>query len=903
MLLNNLAQMLSLDGRWKFSTGDSDSDQEIEVPGCWEAQGYPKTLEGPVRYRRTFQLPGSWSGYSLQLEFGAVSYASSISINGRQVGAHQGMWTPFSLDITAESRPGEINEIEVEVIKPGINPGARYPIRASLAGFLPDLATTFGGIWQPVLLRAMKTAIHNLQITGDYDRRVIIIQGGAQAFHHTLKGAEWDVQVYYQNRTVASFHTPCQEGLPLSASLPLSRVKFWSPDHPSLYTVQVSVYDQSGLLLAQVSRMIGFRRLAARGEQLLLNEKPLMVRGILAWGWEPDRIAPYYTLEQARHEMRKVRAMGFNCIKLCLFIPNPAYFQAADEEGILLWQEFPMWLPKVTPALRTQAPIEYTHIADFVSQHPSVAIYSLGCEMNRSVDLSFMSQLNNVVRKRAHDSLVCDNSGSGESYGGLDVDFADFTDYHPYYDIHYFEPLLDHWRRDWQPPRPWIFGEFCDSDTFRDLDEIIKNNGGEPPWWMTGDNPVTSWRPEAVALTAEDQLLVKAGLQDKKADLIRISHAQAALIRKFTLETLRRRKAIGGYIITGLRDTPISTSGIWDDLGRPKWPSAEFREVNDEDLLALDLDRRRTWQNGGDRPDRLDPYNFWAGSQARWHVILHAAQHSYPAGSQFNWRLTTPEGVVQAQGEQILDRQIPAGQPVRLGTITCTMPVSPRPMKLHLSIMLNQDGKRAVTNHWPIWVYPPPKFPPSGPALYDPSGYFHGLGDWAGQLPQVNSNDRSLSHQYLLTTVWNNALARHVKAGARVLLCQTGDGPLPVRRCPFWRESIKFFLPHPLWERFPHPGFTGMQFFGMASDLAFESSRLAQVLPRQAEISPLLRRLDAREFHLSEYLFEASLGNGLLLGCSLNLAGGDGAQPYGYRRNIAGSALLNAMVDYLINPD
>jgi hypothetical protein len=54
--------------------------------------------------------------------------------------------------------------------------------------------------------------------------------------------------------------------------------------------------------------------------------------------------------------------------------------------------------------------------------------------------------------------------------------YADFTDYHPYYDLHFFEPLLDNWRRDWQPPRPWIFGEFCDSDTFRDLSEMKQAN-------------------------------------------------------------------------------------------------------------------------------------------------------------------------------------------------------------------------------------------------------------------------------------------------------------------------------------------------------------------------------------------------------------------------------------------
>jgi beta-galactosidase/beta-glucuronidase len=152
--------------------------------------------------------------------------------------------------------------------------------------------------------------------------------------------------------------------------------------------------------------------------------------------------------------------LGFNLIKLCLFVPNPVYFDIADEEGMLLWLEFPMWLPEVSKDLRVMAPGEYAEITQLVRHHPSLVLYSLGCELSQAVDGEFLGALNQAVRGNVSNVLVCDNSGSGESYGGLDFDFSDFTDYHPYYDLHYFEPLLDQWRRDWQKPRPWIFGEF-----------------------------------------------------------------------------------------------------------------------------------------------------------------------------------------------------------------------------------------------------------------------------------------------------------------------------------------------------------------------------------------------------------------------------------------------------------
>ena len=237
--------------------------------------------------------------------------------------------------------------------------------------------------------------------------------------------------------------------------------------------------------------------MAADGNRTLLNGQPVCLRGALSWGWDPDVIAPYYTPDKARQEFRILRAMGFNLVKLCLFLPNQAYFDSADEEGMLLWVEFPMWLPEVTEALCAQAPGEYADYVRLTRHHPSVVLYTLGCEMDRSVGSALLGTLNRVVRDSVSHVLVCDNSGSGESYGGLDFDFADFTDYHPYYDLHYFEPLLDNWRRDWKPPRPWVFGEFNDQDGFRDHAELVAAAEGEKPWWMTEDLPVASWRPEA----------------------------------------------------------------------------------------------------------------------------------------------------------------------------------------------------------------------------------------------------------------------------------------------------------------------------------------------------------------------------------------------------------------------
>jgi hypothetical protein len=165
----------------------------------------------------------------------------------------------------------------------------------------------------------------------------------------------------------------------------------------------------------------------------------------------------------------------------------------------------------------------------------------------------------------------------------------------------------------------------------------------------------------------------------------------------------------------------------------------------------------------------------------------------------------------------------------------------------------------------------------------------------------IHPGDRLTSFRMILSTTWETKLAKYVRNGGRLLLLQQGEAPLPTRRCPFWREAINFFPSHPVWseERFPQRGFTDLQFFGLASDVAFDSGRLPQALPAGSEIIPILRRLDAREFHTSEYLFEAVIGSGFLLGCSLRLQGGLGAQPLGWERNVAGAGMLAALLSYL----
>ena len=151
----------------------------------------------------------------------------------------------------------------------------------------------------------------------------------------------------------------------------------------------------------------------------------------------------------------------------------------------------------------------------------------------------------------------------------------------------------------------------------------------------------------------------------------------------------------------------------------------------------------------------------------------------------------------------------------------------------------------------------------------------------------------------VITSVLDAPLQAFLQEGGHGLLLQWGVGALPVQRGPFWREAVKLLCPHPLWERFPHAGFVDLQFFGLATDAMIDTDKIAAALPQMITFTPLLRRLDAREFTMTDYLFEAGVGKGKLLVCTLRLQGGAGVQPTGLQRNVAGWSLLAQMVEYL----
>ncbi|MDG4825735.1 hypothetical protein O7635_28140 [Asanoa sp. WMMD1127] len=871
--------MTTLVEGWECRLAGEPEWRPVPVPGSWEQVGIPLDHPGPVEYRATLDVPASAVGRRVRLRFGAVSYACEVLVDGREVARHVGMWDPFEVDLTGVVTPGRPAALLIRVEKPASLTGGpdappvpgRYPARETLAGFLPYVwGHSHGGVWQPVWLL----------VTGDCALGDVDVSGGAEGRLSVaatlLAPGELTVEVHDPDgKPVAEARQRGDGRITVVLTIPDPRP--WSPHEPARYAVTLRTSDGD-----ERTVHTGLRTFAADGSLLRLNGDPVYPRMILSWGWYPDRLHPDPGPERVRADLLELRRLGFNGVKLCLWFPPDYYFDLADELGMLLWVELPMWLPHPTAHFRQQLFAESERLVRAAANHPSVVLLTLGCELSAAVGADVLGPLYDLVKRLAPGTLVRDNSGSGEAYGGLLDEFADFDDHHFYCEPAWFRATLDHFAPRWRAPRPWLFGEFCDLDTFRDL----RRFGADRPWWTSADPEVNPqgarWQYD---VQRHEETLRGNGFWDRGAELERISVRQAVLHRKVTLEAVRARADTSGYVITGERDTPISTAGVFDDFGALKVAPDDFARFNADLVVSLDWDRRRAWTAGGDRPAPWDTWCYVAGAPVRPHLVL--AHHGMAGGrADVRWRVDLADVGQVASGRLAAD--VVAGTISGLGIAAFTAPAVDRPRRAVLRVEVTCAGLRTA-NTWSFWFLPDDGWSGAGPvSVVDPAGRLTGVAALAPETVPADTTDA-----VLLASAWTEAARRHVRAGGTAVLlvdAACAQPPLPVVEMPFWREAVKVVEPHEAWGDFPHDGWTDLQFAGMSPDLALDVSA-APVGAR-----PLLRRVDTRTCAVHDYAVEVPHGAGRLIVTSLRFDGSRGDQPLGLRRNTGAAYLLGQWV-------
>jgi beta-glucuronidase len=304
---------------------DFDASPVMNVPGDWNSQS-EKLLyyEGTIWYKRSFDYHVSASGNRVFIRFGAVNYRADVYLNGSKLGVHEGGFTPFCFEVTDMLAP-EGNYLIVKA------DNRRH------RDAVPTLNTdwwNYGGITRDVaLIETPPTYI------SDYGVHLKKDDPGILEGYIALDGigtASRQVKLAIPELGIGTSFTTDEAGK-VSFQLPLKNVTYWSPDNPHLYEV---VLESGEDLLAD---RIGFRTIAVSGQDILLNGERVFLRGISIHEENPLRGGRAFCREDAAMLLGWARELGCNYVRLAHYPHNEYMLRLADEMGLMVWAEIPVY--------------------------------------------------------------------------------------------------------------------------------------------------------------------------------------------------------------------------------------------------------------------------------------------------------------------------------------------------------------------------------------------------------------------------------------------------------------------------------------------------------------------------------------------------------------------------------
>ncbi|HEV8284187.1 MAG TPA: glycoside hydrolase family 2 TIM barrel-domain containing protein [Chitinophagaceae bacterium] len=338
----------------------------LSVPGDWNSQA-AKFLyyEGTVWYKRSFDFQKPNSSDRVFLYFGAVNYRADVYLNGKKLGMHKGGFTPFNFEIPDSVLKSKNNFLVVKVDN------------KRLKDEIPTLNTdwwNYGGITRDVNLVILpKNFIRQYSIqlaTGSENEKDKTIEGWIK-FSNALN----------ENVTIEIPELKFKKQLAVSAdsvsfNFKISNLQLWSPQTPKLYEVAIGSKED------RVSEKIGFRVIEVHGKQILLNGKPLFLRGICMHEEIPQGMRRAYSKQDALQLLNEVKGLHANMVRLAHYPHNENMTRMADSLGILVWSEIPVYwtIDFANVEVLQKARAQLKEMIDRDRNRASVFIWSVGNE-------------------------------------------------------------------------------------------------------------------------------------------------------------------------------------------------------------------------------------------------------------------------------------------------------------------------------------------------------------------------------------------------------------------------------------------------------------------------------------------------------------------------------------------
>jgi hypothetical protein len=421
------SEWLNLNGLWDYAirplTAESQDhyDGRILVPFPLESalSGVAKPLDdqSALWYRRTIVIPAAWKGRRVRLQFGAVDWECKVLVNGREAGQHRGGYGRFGFDITDDLHWDREEEIIVRVTDPteGDQPRGKQSRKPEGIFYSPS-----SGIWQTVWLEPVpEVCIDDLRMTPDADANGLRLRVAVNSL------AE-DVSVEAIARTGNEQAGQVSGLANADLFLPIQKPKWWSPDAPFLYDLEVRL-KQGDHELDRVSSYFAMRKVSLLQDKhgftcIGLNGQPLFQIGTLDQGFWPDGIYTAPTDEALQSDIAFLKRAGFNLARKHVKIEPERWYYWCDKLGLLVWQDMPSG-NNATPAGQREFEAELLHMVKDLYNHPALIVWVLFNEGWGQYDTQRLTQR----LKTLDPSRLVDNAS-----GWTDLRAGDIVDVHTY---------------------------------------------------------------------------------------------------------------------------------------------------------------------------------------------------------------------------------------------------------------------------------------------------------------------------------------------------------------------------------------------------------------------------------------------------------------------------------------
>lgn len=338
---------INLNGSWEYAilpksaqTIPSSTQGKILVPFAVESalSGVGKTVgkDSVLWYKRTVNIT-STKNKNVLLHFGAVDWACTVFVNGKEIGTHKGGYDPFTFDIAAALNKGSKQDIAVRVWDPsddGPQPRGKQVKNPHGIWYTPVT-----GIWQTVWVETVATTyIAQTKQTPDLDKKQLHVQAQLE---NMQPGDELVVSAFDGTVKIAE-QIAATNG---EAVLNITNAKVWTTGNPFLYALKYTIL-RKGKVIDEAKSYFAMRKISmkpdAKGiQRMLLNDAFVFQYGPLDQGWWPDGLYTAPTDEALKFDIEQTKAMGFNMIRKHVKVEPARWYYYCDVMGMLVWQDMP----------------------------------------------------------------------------------------------------------------------------------------------------------------------------------------------------------------------------------------------------------------------------------------------------------------------------------------------------------------------------------------------------------------------------------------------------------------------------------------------------------------------------------------------------------------------------------